>query len=292
MNIKALHDAWLRRWWRPDSRAQSAVAGLSPVVVVTGGSEGLGLALATCFARAGHRLLLVARDQSRLEAAAAKVRAECTADVAILALDITRQDAITLLDQKLVGMAAYADVLVNNAGIGLSGDFAEHDPGALAALTDLNVRALTLLTRHYLPGMRIRGRGGILNLASVGSYGPGPNQAAYYASKAYVLSLTEAIAHESAGLGVRICAAAPGPVRTRFHAKMGAERAFYRWISPPAPAELVARIVFWGYTAGMRVVWPGLVTPVAALAMRLIPHRILNVIVATLLKPRKPWIPR
>lgn len=245
------------------------------------------MALAECFAHAGHRLLLVARDAPRLAAAADRLRSNGAVDVDVLALDLTRSDAIEVLDQKLAAMSTYADVLVNNAGIGLSGDFTAHAPANLASLVDLNVRTVTLLTRHYLPGMKIRGRGGILNLASVGSYGPGPNQAAYYASKAYVLSLTEAIGHESAGNGVRICASAPGPVQTRFHAKMGADRAFYRWISPPAPPALVARLSYWGYLAGLRVVWPGIVTPFVALAMRIIPHRILNIIVATLLKPRK-----
>ena len=100
-------------------------------------------------------------------------------------------------------------------------------------LIDLNVRALTHLTHHFLPGMRVRGRGGILNLASIGGYAPGPNQAAYYASKAYVLSLTEAIAAETAGEGVRVCALAPGPVNTRLHESMGAENAFYRCFVPP-----------------------------------------------------------
>lgn len=287
--IKALHTAWLRRWWRADARAIAAYAGLAPVVVVTGGSEGLGLALARCFAHAGHQLLLVARDAARLEAAAATLKTECACEIDILALDLAAADAVAAIDRKLAAMSAYADVVVNNAGIGMSGDFSEQDPAALEQLVALNVRALTSLTRHYLPGMKIRGRGGILNLASVGSYGPGPNQAAYYASKAYVLSLTEAIAHENAGQGVRICASAPGPVRTRFHAKMGAERALYRWISPPAPPELVGRFTYWGYLIGMRVVWPGAITPVAALAMRLLPHRILNIIVAILLKPRKSW---
>ena len=217
------------------------------------------------------------------------LRASTGARVDTLALDLASADAVARLDDKLAALSAYADVLVNNAGIGLSGDFDAQDPAALTRLVDLNVRALTELTRHYLPDMKMRGRGGILNLASVGSYGPGPNQAAYYASKAYVLSLTEAIAHESAGHGVRICASAPGPVQTRFHAKMGADRALYRWLSPPTPPELVARLTYWGYLAGMRVVWPGAVTPFAALAMRLIPHRMLNVIVSILLKPRRRW---
>ena len=110
----------------------------------------------------------------------------------------------------------------------MAGRFDEQSPEALAQLVDLNVRALTALTRHFLAGMRVRGRGGILNLASLGGYAPGPNQAAYYASKAYVLSLQEAVAAETAGEGVRVCALAPGPVNTRFHARMGAEGALYR----------------------------------------------------------------
>ena len=95
------------------------------------------------------------------------------------------------------------------------------------------MRALTPLTRHFLPGMRVRGRGGILNLASIGGYAPGPNQAAYYASKAYVLSLTEAIAAETAGEGVRVCALAPGPVNTRWHAQQGRRARLYRSFVPP-----------------------------------------------------------
>ena len=118
-------------------------------------------------------------------------------------------------------------------------------------LLDLNVRALTALTRHFLDGMRVRGRGGILNVASLGGYTPGPYQAAYYASKAYVLSLTEAMAAETAGEGVRVCALAPGPVDTGFHARMGAEGAFYRYLLPPASAEAVARAGYRGFALGL-----------------------------------------
>lgn len=282
-----LHDIWLRRWWHADAAAESKFAYLTPWVVVTGGSEGLGFALAERFAHDRNRLLLVARHAPALEQAATRLRATTGAVVDVLVLDVTGPDAIDQLEAKVAALGGYVDVLVNNAGMGLSGRFEMHASADLARLVDLNVRALTLLTRRYLPEMKIRGRGGILNLASVGSYGPGPNQAAYYASKAYVLSLTEAVAHETAGHGVRICAVAPGPVRTKFHAKMGAENAFYRWFSPPTPPELVAALSYWGYMLGMRVVWPGLLTPFVALAMRLIPHRILNVLVSALLKPRR-----
>jgi short-subunit dehydrogenase len=186
----------------------------------------------------------------------------------------------------LAARGGYADVLVNSAGIGLAGRFGEQSADALTQLVDLNVRALTALTRHFLTGMRVRGRGGILNLASLGGYAPGPNQAAYYASKAYVLSLSEAVAAETAGEGVRVCALAPGPVDTRFHARMGAEGALYRTLLPPASAEAVARAGYLGFALGWRVTIPGLINPFLALAMRVMPHRLVIPIVGWLLQPR------
>jgi short-subunit dehydrogenase len=140
--------------------------------------------------------------------------------------------------------------------------------------------------RHYLPGMRLRGRGGLLNLASLGGYTPGPYQAAYYASKAYVISLTEAIAAETAGEGVRACALAPGPVDTAWHERAGAETALYRSLVPPASAASVARAGYLGYLLGLRVVVPGLLNPFLALALKLLPHRLMVPFIAWLLKPR------
>ena len=153
-------------------------------------------------------------------------------------------------------------------------------------LIDLNVRALTALSRHFLAGMRVRGRGGILNLASLGGYAPGPNQAVYYASKAYVLSFSEAVAAEVAGEGVRISALAPGPVNTRFHARMGAEQALYRYLVMPSSPEGVARAGYRGFALGWRVIVPGILNPFLALAMRILPHRIVIPIVGMLLKQR------
>ena len=135
--------------------------------------------------------------------------------------------------------------------------------------------------------MRVRGRGGILNLSSLGAYAPGPNQAVYYASKAYVQSFSEAIASETAGEGVRITAVAPGPVNTRFHARMGAEHALYRYLVAPSAPDSVARAGYYGFALGLRVCVPGLVKPLLALLMRIAPHRIVIPIVGWLLKPRQ-----
>ena len=285
--MRSLVLAWRRRWWRRDPAALAAFEGLRPVTIVTGGSEGIGFELARRFASAGSDVMLVARRLEPLEQAAVQIRAETKADVSVLPLDVTVPDAAAQIEAALASHGAYADVLVNNAGIGLAGPFHAHAAGDVLRLVDLNVRALTLLTHHFLPGMRVRGRGGILNLASIGGFAPGPNQAAYYASKAYVLSLTEAIAAETAGEGVRVCALAPGPVNTRWHEKAGAQSAFYRSFVPPASARSVAWAGYLGFVLGLRVTIPGLVNPFMALAMRIMPHRIVIPIIGVLLRPRK-----
>ena len=280
-----LFDAWRRRWWRPDREALAAYAGLRPMVVVTGGSEGIGYELARRFAKNGYDVMLVARRAGPLQEAAARIRATLKVEAVAVPADVTAPGAIAAIDAALAAHGAYADVLVNSAGIGLAGPFHANSPDDLARLIDLNVRALTQLTRHYLPGMRLRGRGGILNLASLGGYTPGPYQAAYYASKAYVISLTEAIAAETAGEGVRVCALAPGPVNTAWHDRAGAGNALYRYLLP-ASAASVARAGYLGYLLGLRVVVPGLLSPFLALALKLMPHRIMVPIIAWLLEPR------
>ena len=281
-----LIEAWRRRHWRADPQALAVYEGLRPFTVITGGSQGIGLALARRFAAAGNDLLLVARRNDLLREAASRIRAESHVEVATAAIDVTATDAIPALEAALAARGGYADVLVNSAGIGLAGRFGEQSPEALLQLLDVNVRALTALTRHFLTGMRARGRGGVLNLASLGSYAPGPHQAAYYASKAYVLSLSEAVAAETAGEGVRVCALAPGPVETRFHDRMGAHGALYRSAVPLASAEAVARVGYLGFVLGWRVTVPGLINPVLALAMRVMPHRLVIPIIGWLLQPR------
>ena len=201
-------------------------------------------------------------------------------------MDITSASAAEALEDELLRHGLYADILVNNAGIGLSGEFADQEPDHIASLITLNVRALTLLMHQFLPAMRIRGSGGVLNVASLGAFAPGPYQAAYYASKAYVLSLTEAVAWECRGEGVRIAAFAPGPVSTRFHAKMNADNSAYRWVLPaPSPSAAAGSAVRW-FAWGRTVITPGIIGPLMAILMRLTPHPILVPIIAWLLKPR------
>jgi uncharacterized protein len=282
-----LVDLWLKRRWQPDPAALERWAGMRPAVLVTGGSEGIGLAIARRFAAAGHTIVLVARRPEPLAEAAATIRRVQGTEAFHLPLDVTRADAADVLERELAKRGLYVDVLVNNAGIGLAGEFMQQDPHRIAALIDLNVRALSLLARHFVPAMCDRGRGGILNVSSLAWYAPGPYQSAYYASKAFVTSLTEAIAWETRGLGVRVAALVPGPVRTRFHARMGTESAWYRRLILAAHADSVAWTALLGFRWGRTVIAPGLLTLVAALAMRLTPHPFLLPIVGWLLKPRR-----
>jgi short-subunit dehydrogenase len=257
-----------------------------PMTVITGATEGIGRALAFRFASGAHDLLLIARGEERLAATALEIRARHAVRVETLAIDLIEPRTPSAIEQRLTDLGAFADVLVNSAGVGASGLFADEDPAAVEAVLNLNVMALTRLMRHFLPAMRQRRRGRILNLASLGGMVPGPHQAAYYASKAYVLSLSEAVANEVAGDGVRVCVVAPGPVITGFHAKMGAETAFYRRFMLPMRPETVARWAYRGLFLGARVIVPGVINTVLAVFLRILPHRLVIPIVGLLLRNR------
>lgn len=283
--MASLLEAWRRRRWRPNPAAKDWDS-LRPVAVVTGGSEGIGKAFAHELARHGHDLLLIGRTSVRLEAVAREVGQTTGRRVDWLALDLTAADAPAGLAIKLEGDKAYPDLLVNSAGIGFAGKFQKSTAAELNGLCDLNVRALAALCHGVLPGMLERGQGGIINVASLGGHVPGPNQAAYYASKAFVLSLTEALSWETRGRGVQITALAPGPVRTRFHTNMGAERSHYLTVVGTVDPERVARAGYRGYRMGLTLVYPRLLDRLLALGTRVTPHIILVPIVSWLLCKR------
>ena len=261
-------------------------AGRKPCAIITGGSEGIGRGLAGEFAARGHNLLLIARDLGHLRAAADEIGRDHGVKVATAAIDLTAPDAVKQVEAALAAAGLYADYLVNNAGIGLGGAFAGQDAERLDQLASLNMAALTALTRRFLPDMLARTRGGVLNIASLGGLLPGPYQAAYYASKAYVISLTEALAYENAGRGVRISAAVPGPVATRFHAKMGVTSAPYLFLHTQPSPERVARIIYSGFMGRRLLIAPGLLPTFNFAFVGFIPHFLLVPFVGWFLKQR------
>ncbi len=282
-----LLDKWIARYAQPSAAALDAVARLKPAVVVTGGSRGIGLALARRFAKAGHDVAILARNSDALQEAAAAIERNFSVKAHATAIDITEPDAPKSLDTQLAERGCYMDVLVNSAGIGLSGRFESHSEKDVVHLLDLNVRALTRWMRHALSAMLARGRGGILNVASLGGLAAGPYQAAYYASKAYVISLTEAAAWENAGEGVRLTVLAPGPVNTSFHEAMGAESSFYRQLLPALSPERTANSAYSGFVLGRCLIVPGVINTFMAVALRILPHTLLLPLVGWLLRPRE-----
>lgn len=267
--------------------ARKAVAHLKPAVVITGGASGIGLALARCFLEAGHETVIVGRNASKLEVAAQHLKVSTGSPVTTIICDVSQSDALEKIMAGLKGAGLYLDVLVNNAGMGLAGPFLSHSHADLSRLIAVNIEAVTRLTRAVLPDMLARQRGGVLNVASLGADVPGPNQAAYYASKSYVVSLTEAIASEYSGQGVRISALLPGPVDTAFHEDMGAEQSLYRWLLPSMSADRVARSAYRGFMFGNRVIVPGVSNIFFYVALKVLPHTLTVPLVYWLLRRPK-----
>ncbi|AZG75327.1 SDR family NAD(P)-dependent oxidoreductase [Methylocystis rosea] len=231
-----------------------------PVAVITGASDGIGAALARIFAANGHEVALVARRGDRLEALADEIAANGAVRPLPIELDLTEQGAADVLSERLAEAGAAPRFLVNNAGFGLMGRAIELDAAEQLAIVDLNMRALTALTLRFLPAI-VAVKGGVLNVASVAAFMPGPGFAVYYATKAYVRSFSEALSQELKPLGVKVACLCPGPVQTGFQARAGMDLSGFMTAIKPAmlPAAEVARQGYEGLMAGKRVIVPGLV---------------------------------
>jgi short-subunit dehydrogenase len=246
---------------------------MKPVVLITGASSGIGAALAKVFATHGHELALVARRGDRLDALADEIAATGRPRPTVFTVDLERRDGASAIAAELSSRGLEPAIVVNNAGFGLRGEAATLSRDEQLAMIDLNVRALTELSLMFVDSVA-RHRGGILNIASLAAFLPGPGMAVYYASKAYVLSFSEALHRELSGRGVRVTALCPGPVPTEFQTRAG--------LSLPAAArmlelsaERVAQIGYDAFMAGQRVVVAGIGNRVAVSFMRLVPHALL-----------------
>jgi len=193
----------------------------------------------------------------------------------VIEADLAQPGAAGALAAAVTGRGLAVDVLVNNAGLGAAGRFDRIDPQRVSEILNVNIVALTELTRLILPGMIERRRGRIMLVASVAGFQPGPRMAAYFASKAYVLSLGEALAYELRGTGVSVTTLCPGATATRFFEVAGAGNSLMaRRLRRMMASEEVARLGYRGLAAGQRVVITGMMNRLVALAGRYMPHRV------------------
>jgi hypothetical protein len=246
---------------------------MTPVTIITGASAGIGAELARVFASNGHALVLVARREQRLNALAAEIAASGGPAPLVLPIDLAQADAATRIAEALAARDLEPEYVVNNAGFGLVGRAAESDRAELLAMIDVNVRALTDLSLAFL-GSLTRRRGGLLNVASVAGFLPSPHSAVYYATKAYVLSFSEALHRELEPAGVRVTALCPGPVATEFQVRAGIAGGKVPW-PLGLPAALVAQAGYDGLMRGQRLVVPGFGNKAVVFGLRILPRALI-----------------
>jgi uncharacterized protein len=254
--------------------------------LVTGASSGIGRELAKLLAREGHDLVLVARRREALEELARELAVKHGVAVRVIAKDLTAPDSTAEIFDELERERLSVDILVNNAGLGLHGRFWETDLARQLAVIQVNVVALTALTGRFLPGMVARGRGRIVNVASTAAFQPGPYMAVYYATKAYVLSFSEALAQELSDTGVTVTALCPGPTVTEFQAAAGLEDTLLFRGPLVMNAAKVACVGWEGAKRGKRVVIPGLANRLLKETVRFSPRRLVTAAAGRMQKKR------
>ncbi len=255
-------------------------------VLITGASSGIGLELAKCFAADGCRLILVARKRHLLLELADKLRAEQKVQSEVMQVDLSAPGAAARIYEHLQTNGTRLDVLVNNAGFGANGDFADVPLQRQLDMLQVNVTALMHLTGLFLPGMLSRKSGGVLNVASTAAFQPGPGMAVYYATKAFVLSFSEALAEEVAGKGVVVTALCPGPTLTNFAEAANAQNSRLFKVAAMS-AEAVARAGHRAFRKGKVIELPGLRNKLLAFSVRLAPRVVARKVARTLNRGNK-----
>jgi short-subunit dehydrogenase len=240
------------------------------VALITGASAGIGAELARVFASRGHRVALVARRADRLTALAGEIVAAGGAAPMVIACDLTQADAGDKIAAALAAGGVEVEYVVNNAGFGVFGRAMQRDRADQLDMITVNIRALTDLSLRFADQL-IRNRGGLLNMGSIAGFLPGPGMAVYYASKAYVMSFTEAMRAELAPHGVRVTVVCPGPVPSEFQARAGFSPGFDSAVLNVLPAD-VARQAYAGLMANKRAVLPGFGIKIVAFLLRFFPR--------------------
>ncbi|MGB7600689.1 MAG: SDR family oxidoreductase [Candidatus Sulfotelmatobacter sp.] len=241
--------------------------------LITGASGGIGYELAKLFATDHYNLILAARSGDKLNRVANELRDQFGITVKIMAMDLAANNGATILFEHLKGEGLTVDVLVNNAGFGVFGDFAEIAEDEVLGQIRLNVMALTHLARLFLPAMIARRQGKIMNVASTAAFQPGPLMAVYYATKAYVLSFSEALANEVAGTGVVVSCFCPGATNTDFQKRAGIENSRLFKKIGAMDVETVARDGYRGLMAGKTLVISGTRNWIVAESVRFAPRK-------------------
>jgi short-subunit dehydrogenase len=240
------------------------------VTLITGASAGIGAELARVFASKGHRVALVARRADRLETLAGEIVALGGAKPIVVPCDLERTDSGDRIAAALAAENVEVEYVVNNAGYGIFGHATKRDRAEQLGIIAVNIRAVTDLSLRFSDQL-IRHRGGILNVASIAGFLPGPGMAVYYASKAYVLSFTEALRAELGPRGVRVTALCPGPVPSEFQARAGFKPGFDSAILNVSAAN-VALAGYRGLMANKRAVMPGFGIKAVPLLLRMFPR--------------------
>jgi short-subunit dehydrogenase len=249
---------------------------VAETALITGASGGIGEALARLLAAAHIDVVLVARSAGKLSALAADLERAHGVRTFVLAQDLASPTAADAIAAELAGRGRNVDILINNAGFATYGRFAETPAAEEAQMIQVNITALTMLTKALLPAMLQRRHGRIMNVASTAAFQPGPLMAVYYASKAYVLSFSEALSNETAGSGVTVTCLCPGPTRTGFQdrARMQ-ESKLFSTLSVASAAD-VARAGFDGMMAGRAIVIPGVTNKIGVQVLRLAPRALVR----------------
>jgi uncharacterized protein len=240
------------------------------VTLITGASAGIGAELARVFAANGHRVVLVARRADRLATLAAEIAAAGGSAPIVIPCDLEQSDAGDKIAAALAAEGVEVEYVVNNAGFGLFGEAIKLNRAEQLGMVNVNIRMLTELSLRFSEHL-IRHHGGILNVGSIAGFLPGPGMAVYYASKAYVLSFSEALRRELAPYGVRVTALCPGPVPSEFQARAGFQPGFDSAILNVAASD-VARAGYRGLMANKRAVLPGFGIKIVPLLLRLFPR--------------------
>jgi|KBSMisStandDraft_5_1062788.scaffolds.fasta_scaffold88620_2 short-subunit dehydrogenase len=245
--------------------------GSGQTALVTGASAGIGVDLAECFASDGYDLVLAARTESALRHVADRLAAAYHVTATPIVADLQSVGGGTRLAEEIARRGLSVDVVVNNAGYGVAGAFDQSEAAAQLGMIDLNDRTLVELTHIYWPRMLKNGRGGVLNVASTAAFQPGPLMAVYYASKAFVLSFSEALWEEARGTGVHVSCLCPGPTVSKFRERAGTGKVRLSKAGTPMPSMPVARMGYDAWQENRRVIVTGTRNRVMASLVKFIP---------------------